>query len=32
MLGSKIVNAQGSDKEWYLNNWNKNTNTESCQI
>ena len=30
--GTEIVNAQGSDKNWYLTRWNKYTNTKSHQI
>ena len=29
---TKTVNIQGSDKDWYLTNWNKYTNTESCHL
>ena len=30
--GTEIVNAQGSDKDWYLTSWNKYTNTKSCHL
>ena len=27
-----MVNAQGSDKDWYLTSWNKYTNTQTHGI
>ena len=30
--GTEIVNAQGSDKDWYLTSWNKYTDTKSCHF
>ena len=30
--GTEIVNAQGSDGEWYLTSWNKYTDTKSYQL
>ena len=29
---TEIVNAQGSDKDWYLTSWNKYTDTKSCHL
>ena len=30
--GAEIKNAQGSYKDWYLTNWNKYSDRESCNL
>ena len=30
--GAEIVNVKGSDKDWYLTNRKKYTDTESCHL
>ena len=30
--GTEIVNAQGSDKKWYLTSWNKYIDIKSCHL
>ena len=30
--GTETVNAQGSDKKWYLTSWNKYIDIKSCHL